>query len=100
MVQVPFSGKTPRVGLIGTGGRGTSLLNNLLAADVQVAALCDIVPEKAQHASELVTKAGQPSPAVYTEGDHAFEKLLARDDVDATFMPRPGTGTHPWPYMQ
>ena len=33
MADVPFQKREPRIGLIGTGGRGTSLLGNLLAAD-------------------------------------------------------------------
>src|SRR5579864_2540458 len=50
MINVPFQKVTPRIGIIGTGGRGTNLLENLLGADAKVLALCDIVPEKAQHA--------------------------------------------------
>ena len=63
--------------MIGTGGRGTSLLGNLLAADAQVVALCDIVPEKAEHAASLVVAAGQKKPALYTHGPHDFRKLVA-----------------------
>ena len=46
MMDVPFEKRDPRVAMIGLGGRGTSLLGNLLAADAQVVALCDIVKEK------------------------------------------------------
>jgi hypothetical protein len=90
MIGVPFEAvKDPRIGLIGTGGRGTNLLENLLAADVKVVALCDVVREKAEHAQGLVVKAGQPSPELYTDGDHAFEKLVARDDVDLVISATP-----------
>ena len=90
MIGVPFAAvKEPRIGLIGTGGRGTSLLENLLAADVKVVALCDVVREKAEHAQAMVTKAGQPAPELYTDGDHAFEKLVARDDVDLVISATP-----------
>src|ERR1700760_2312357 len=54
MVNVPFEKCGPRIGLIGTGGRGTNLLENLLGADGKVLALCDIVREKAEHAQSLV----------------------------------------------
>ena len=53
MIDVPFDKREPRVALIGTGGRGTSLLGNLLGADAHVVALCDIVSEKAEHAASL-----------------------------------------------
>jgi len=45
MLDVPFDKRDPRIGMIGLGGRGTSLLGNLLAADAQIVAICDIVPE-------------------------------------------------------
>ncbi len=59
MMDVPFEKREPRVAMIGLGGRGTSLLGNLLAADAQVVALCDIVKEKAEHGPGLVVAAGQ-----------------------------------------
>ncbi len=89
MIQAPFSPANPRIGLIGTGGRGTSLLQNLLAADVQVPALCDLVPDKLARAKDTVEKAGQSSPEVYTGDEYAFEKLLDRDDLDAAIFATP-----------
>jgi hypothetical protein len=89
MINTPFDPVNPRIGLIGTGGRGTNLLENLLAADVKVGALCDIVRDKAVHAQGLVEKAGQKAPELYTEGDHAYEKLVARDDLDLVIIATP-----------
>ena len=89
MIGVAFTPVNPRIGIIGTGGRGTSLLTNLLAADVKILALCDIVQEKAEHAQSLVTKSGQKSPELYTNGDHAFESLVARDDLDLVIIATP-----------
>jgi len=89
MMEVPFTAATPKVGIIGTGGRGTSLLENLLAADIQVLALCDIVREKAEHAQSMVVKAGQKSPELYTNSDHAFESLVARDDLNLVIIATP-----------
>jgi len=89
MMEIPFAAATPKIGIIGTGGRGTSLLENLLAADVQVLALCDVVREKAEHAQALVTKAGQKSPELYASGDHAFESLVARDDLNLVIIATP-----------
>jgi hypothetical protein len=89
VIGMQFAAGDPRVGIIGTGGRGTSLLKNLLAADVKVLALCDAVREKAEQAQSLVVKAGQSSPEVYTNGDHAFESLVARDDLDLVIIATP-----------
>jgi predicted dehydrogenase len=89
MMNVPFQKRDPRIAMIGLGGRGTSLLGNLLAADAQVVALCDIVPEKAEHAAGLVVAAGQKKPALFTAGPHDFEKLLAQKDVDLVLVATP-----------
>jgi hypothetical protein len=89
MMGVPFEPSEARIGIIGTGGRGTSLLGNLLGADAKILALCDVVPEKAQHAQSLVTQAGQPTPQLYTSGDHDFEHLVARDDINLVIIATP-----------
>ncbi|MFL6306703.1 MAG: Gfo/Idh/MocA family protein [Candidatus Sulfotelmatobacter sp.] len=89
MMDVPFEAKEPRIAIIGVGGRGTSLLENLLAANGQVRAICDVVPDKAKHAQQLIEKAGQLSPTLYTESDHAYEQLVARDDLDLVIIATP-----------
>jgi predicted dehydrogenase len=82
-----------RVAIVGTGLRGSSVLNELLAVDgVQVTALCDIVPAKAARGARKVTEAGQPAPALFTAGERDFEKLVQRDDIDIVY-----TAT-PWPW--
>lgn len=89
MMNMPFAAKEPRLGIIGVGGRGTSLLEDLLAANAQVRAICDVVPDKAKHAQELIEKAGQSAPELYTDGDHAYERLVARDDLDLVIVATP-----------
>lgn len=89
VIGMRFEAVNPKLGLIGTGGRGTSLLKNFLAADVQVHALCDIVADKAKHAQSLVENAGQKEPELYTDGDHAFEGLVAREDLDLIVVATP-----------
>src|SRR5262249_3369030 len=77
MIGVPFEAREQvRLGIIGVGGRGTGVLKEFLAVDnVQVKALCDLVPEKVAHAQKLVTEAGQPEPAGFSKGEREFEKL-------------------------
>ena len=89
MINVPFDRCAPRIGLIGTGGRGTNLLENLLGADAKILALCDIVREKAEHAQSLVVKAGQTSPELYTNSEHHFEALVTREDLDLVIIATP-----------
>ena len=95
MIGVAFEKREPRVAIIGTGGRGTSLLGNLLAADAQIVALCDIVPEKAEHAAGMVVAAGQKKPELYTKGPHHFEELCVRNDVDLVIAATPWEWHYP-----
>lgn len=89
MIDVPFEKREPRIAIIGAGGRGTALLRNLLAADAQVAAVCDIVPEKAEHAASMVVAAGQKKPVLYTKGPHHYETLVTGNDLDLVLVATP-----------
>lgn len=89
MIDVPFEKRNPRVAMIGIGGRGTSLLRNLIAADAQVVGLCDIVKEKAEHGAAMVAASGQKKPEVYTKGPHDFETMLGRKDIDLVLVATP-----------
>jgi hypothetical protein len=92
MVGVPFTAKSNvRLGFIGLGGRGTGQMRNFAAAnDVEVTAICDVVPEKLAKASQLLKKSGQQKePALYSDGERAFEKLSARDDIDMVVICTP-----------
>ena len=78
------------VGIIGVGGRGTGMLSNFLGIDgVRVNAICDVVKEKALHAGELVEKASGRRPELYTRGEHDFESLCKRDDLDFIYIATP-----------
>jgi hypothetical protein len=92
MIGVPFASRdVVRIGLIGVGGRGRSLLRDLLAIDgVRVTALCDLVPAHAARGAEMVKEAGQPTaPAVFDGSDRVWERLVARDDLDIVYIATP-----------
>ncbi len=89
MMDIAFDRREPRVALIGAGRRGSSLLENLLAAGAQVAAICDILPENAGHAAAMVVRASQKKPELYTDGPHSYETLLATNDVDLVLVATP-----------
>lgn len=79
-----------RLGVIGVGGRGTSLLRLLVRrADITINALCDIRPEAVEHGVELVTDAGAQAPARYIDGEEDFRNLVVRDDLDAVIVATP-----------
>ena len=91
MHGVPFERReTVRIAIVGTGLRGRSILSELLAIDgVHIVALADIAADKAERAVKMCTDAGVAAPAVYTNGERDFERLVARDDIDFVYTATP-----------
>ncbi len=84
------AGKAVRLGVIGTGQRGSSLLQlALLFDDAEVAALCDTNPDHLAKAQEMVVRAGRKKPEGYSGGDEEYKRLIDRDDIDAVLIATP-----------
>ena len=82
--------KVIRVGFVGTGGRGTGLLRNLLKLEgVKVLALCDINEANLARAQDLVVTAGQPKPEGYSRGETDYRRLCDRNDLDLVMNATP-----------
>src|SRR5436190_15454740 len=74
-----------RLGVIGTGGRGSGLVEDFSSVPgVSIAALYDVGKEKVLRVQTRLDRAGKASQkiALYTDGDHAYEQLVKRDDID------------------
>jgi predicted dehydrogenase len=81
-----------RVGLVGIGNRGTSLLGVLLGLEgVEIKAVCDIIPERVAKAQDVVTAAKQPKPAGYSRGETDFHRLCETEALDLVI-----NATRPW----
>lgn len=79
-----------RFGIVGTGLRGRSVMNELLSVQgAEIVAICDTIREKTQRASQLCIDRGHNEPAIYTDDPHAFEKLVTRDDIDFVYTATP-----------
>jgi len=91
MIGVPFEPlRTVRFGIIGVGGRGSEMLKNFLALEnAEVRAICDVNKDAALTAQAAVERTGQTKPAVFDGGDHDFENLVARDDLDFVYIATP-----------
>ncbi len=91
MIGVPFEKRDKvRLGIVGVGERGKSMIHDFLGIEhLEIVALCDNVKANAEGGKAMLEKAGRPTPAIYTDGDHAFEKLCARDDIDFVYSPTP-----------
>ena len=80
-------GKPLRIGVIGTGNRGRSLLSNLLLMPgLEFPALCDIDLNALTQAQDMVVKAGHAKPEGYSNGPEDFQRLLWREDIDAVVI--------------
>jgi hypothetical protein len=95
VVGMPFVRKdSVRLGVIGTGGRGNSLIDNFGSVPgVSFAALCDVVKDKVLKTQAKIERTGRQnySPALYDTSDHAFEELVKREDIDLVVVATPWT---------
>ena len=71
-----------RVGFIGLGNRGKSLLDVVLAQNECVTAVCDLYADRAESAANKVEEKSGKRPAEYTD----YKKLLADESVDAVVI--------------
>ena len=79
-----------RLGFIGVGNRGIFHVGNFLKLPkVEIRAVCDTAEDKVAKAQDLVVKAGRPRPQGYAKGDHDFQNLCARDDLDLVVISTP-----------
>lgn len=76
-----------RVGVIGTGNRGTHLLRILSGfKEVEIVALCDINPSHLENAMKVCTESGRKMPEGYSQDESSYKTLLDRDDIDAVVI--------------
>jgi len=82
--------KPVRVGLVGVGNRGGSLLRTMLnLPGVEVPAIGDINEEHLARAQKRAVDAGRPKPEGYSRGPEDFRRLVERDDLDAVINATP-----------
>lgn len=79
-----------RVGFIGVGARGGGHVAQMLAIEgVDVIAICDNhVPTAERSVKRVKDKTGK-TPAVYTNGDTDYKRMLDRDDIDIVIIATP-----------
>ncbi len=81
---------TVRVGFVGVGHQGSSHVENFLKIDnIEIKAICDIVPERVQNMQKLVVDSGKPEPIGYSRGELDFERMCQEQDLDLVFTATP-----------
>jgi predicted dehydrogenase len=80
---------TVRIGFIGLGNRGPNHLKHALKLEnVEIKALCDLRPEKANAANELVKGSGN-SPEIFSGKEDSWKELCAQKDIDLIYIATP-----------
>ncbi|MBD0833241.1 Gfo/Idh/MocA family protein [Aestuariibaculum sediminum] len=83
-------GEKLKMAFIGVGLRGTNHLNNALhRKDIEVAAICDVDPERIKIALKMIDDAGHSKPQVFGDSDYDYLKLLELKEVDAVIIATP-----------
>ncbi|MFN8344975.1 MAG: Gfo/Idh/MocA family oxidoreductase [Spirosomataceae bacterium] len=81
--------ETVRIGYIGLGNRGAGALDRIVYLEnVQIKALCDIRPEKAEAARKKLEGTAH-FPDVYSGKADEWKKLCERDDIDLVYICTP-----------
>lgn len=77
------------VGIIGLGNRGPGHMNSLSSIEgVEIKALCDIRPEKANAAKKLLEGSGH-NPTIYSGNKDEWKKLCEQEDIDLVIIATP-----------
>lgn len=80
---------TVGVGIIGLGNRGPGHMRNLSKLEgVEIRALCDIQPEKAEKAKLMLEGTGH-NPTLYSGHTDEWKKLCEREDIDLVIIVTP-----------
>lgn len=78
------------IAFIGVGGRGRGHVKRAAITEgVKITAICDIDPNAIEATQKMLRELGKPEATAYTEGEHAYEKLLERDDIDGVIISTP-----------
>lgn len=77
---------TVRIGFVGVGNRGSAAVERTSQLEgVQIKAICDVRPEKAEEAKKRIKSPGHEAK-LYTESDEAWMEMCRRDDIDLIYI--------------
>lgn len=75
-----------RVGFVGLGMRGPGAVERFTQIPgVEIVALCDFDPARAEKCQKYLRNAGLPPAAIYS-GEEGYKSLCERDDIDLVYI--------------
>ena len=79
-----------RMGFVGVGMQGSGHVRNFLNIEnVEIKAICDIIPEKVEKMQKMVTDKGHPKPAGYSRSEQDFVRMCGEEELDLVFTATP-----------
>jgi Oxidoreductase family, NAD-binding Rossmann fold len=79
--------ETVRVGIVGLGQRGLSMLERLLhVGGVEITAICAVRESQVEQALAVLRERGRARPAVFNGGEDDWKALCDRPDVDIVYV--------------
>src|SRR5215204_7396230 len=83
--------ETVRIGFIGLGNRGpAAVIRTSKIEGVDIKALCDLRPEKANGAKKKLQDATKTfNPDIYTGNENEWKKMCERNDIDLVYIATP-----------
>ncbi len=82
--------ETVRIGMVGIGMQGRGHLRNFLGIPgAEIRAVCDLLPERTEWASQTVVEAGNPAPVQYSGDPQEYLRLCEQEDLDLVFNSTP-----------
>ncbi len=84
---------TVKVGFVGLGNQGTGHVRNFMRIpNVEVRALCDLLPERVTRVQGWFTEAERPVPMGYSGSHEEYIRMIAEEDLDLVYC------VTPWQY--
>ena len=81
--------ETVRVGFVGLGMRGPGAVERFThIPGVEIKALCDLYPERAEKAQKILTSKKLPQAEIYS-GEEGWKALCEREDLDLVYIATP-----------
>lgn len=77
---------TVRIGFVGVGNRGSAAVERMSQLEgVQIKAICDVRPEKAEEAKKRIKSPGHEAQ-LYTDNDESWMNMVQREDIDLIYI--------------
>ena len=79
--------KMVKIGIIGTGTRGTAHLRTLLSlGGTEIVAVCDLTQSKADNAADICQKSGKSRPRIYCRDENTWKEMLDKEELDCIII--------------